>query len=286
MSELRLRPGRTEDAASCGPICYEAFYSISTAHNFPPDFPNQETATMVLTMMLHHPAIHVVVAERDGVIVGSNAVDERSVIAGVGPITVAPSEQNLGTGRALMQYVIDRSLSRGAPGVRLVQAAFHNRSLSLYTKLGFDPREPLSCISGTALNRALPGFAVRKATPEDLSECSRLCFEVHGHTREREVKDCLGQGTVRVVERGGRITGYTTGIAFFGHSVGESNDDVKALIASAPEFSGPGFLLPTRNADLLRWCLENGLRITQPLTLMSLGLYNEPRAAFLPSIAF
>lgn len=286
MSELRLRPGRTQDASVCGAICYEAFHSISTAHNFPPDFPNAETATMVLTMMLHHPAIHVVVAERDGVIVGSNAVDERSVIAGVGPITVAPSEQNLGTGRALMQYVIDRSLSRGAPGVRLVQAAFHNRSLSLYTKLGFDPREPLSCLQGKAPNRAMPGFVVRKATPDDLGECNRLCFYVHGHTREREVKDCVGVGTARVVERDGRITGYTTGIAFFGHTVGESNDDVKALIASAPEFTGPGFLLPTRNAELLRWCLENGLRITQPLTLMSLGLYNEPRGAFLPSIAF
>jgi len=58
------------------------------------------------------------------------------------------------------------------------------------------------------------------------------------------------------------------------------------LIGSASEFSGPGFLLPTRNGDLMRWCLENGLRVIQPLTLMSRGVYQEPRGAFLPSILF
>ena len=26
----------------------------------------------------------------------------------------------------------------------------------------------------------------------------------------------------------------------------------------------------------MRWCLEHGLRVTQPLTLMTVGLYNAP----------
>jgi len=37
---------------------------------------------------------------------------------------------------------------------------------------------------------------------------------------------------------------------------------------------------------LLRWCRGQGLKITQPLTLMTLGLYNEPAGAFLPSITY
>jgi hypothetical protein len=45
-------------------------------------------------------------------------------------------------------------------------------------------------------------------------------------------------------------------------------------------------MLPTRNGELLRWCLEKGLRIVQPMTLMSIGLYNEPAGAFLPSIIY
>jgi hypothetical protein len=88
------------------------------------------------------------------------------------------------------------------------------------------------------------------------------------------------------VERGGRITGYTSALAFFGHTVGESNLDVQALIAAVEEFGGPGFLIPTRNAALFRWCLESGLRVVQPMTLMSLGLYNEPKGAWLSSILF
>jgi hypothetical protein len=88
------------------------------------------------------------------------------------------------------------------------------------------------------------------------------------------------------VEYAGRITGYATVIGFFGHAVGETNKDVKALIGAAREFAGPGFHLPTRNGDLFRWCLSNGLRITQPMTLMSKGLYNEPAGAFLPSILY
>ena len=54
----------------------------------------------------------------------------------------------------------------------------------------------------------------------------------------------------------------------------------------APTFGGPGFLLPTRNGALLRWCLGLGLRIVQPMTLMTMGLYNEPQGAYLASILY
>jgi GNAT superfamily N-acetyltransferase len=284
--DLQLREGRLEDAETCGRICYDAFYTVSSAHNFPPDFPNPETAVGVLSMLLAHPKFHVVVAERAGTIIGSNAVDERGPIAGVGPITVDPHAQNNGAGRRLMQYILDRQAARQASGVRLVQAAFHNRSLSLYTKLGFDPREPLSCVQGPPIGATLPGYAVREARPSDLPQCDGLCMRVHGHARSGEIRDAMESGSATVVERGGRITGYATGIAFFAHAVAETRGDLQALIAAAPAYGGPGFLVPTRNAELLRWCLENGLRIVQPLTLMSIGLYNEPAGAYLPSIAY
>jgi len=93
-------------------------------------------------------------------------------------------------------------------------------------------------------------------------------------------------GSASVVEHAGRITGYATGIAFFAHAVAETLTGLQALIGAATEFGGPGFLVPTRNAKLLRWCLTHGLRVVQPMTLMSLGLYNEPRGAYLPSIAY
>jgi hypothetical protein len=185
-----------------------------------------------------------------------------------------------------MADALERAGRLSFAGVRLVQAAFHNRSLSLYTKLGFDTVEPLSNMQGPPIGVTIEGYEVSELTPEDLPAVDALAMRVHGHTRTNEVVGAIQQGTAKVVVHDGRLTGYTTGVGFFGHTVGESNEDVKAMIAAAVEFPGPGFHLPTRNGELLRWCLDHGLRIVQPLTLMSRGLYQEPRGAFLPSILF
>ena len=58
------------------------------------------------------------------------------------------------------------------------------------------------------------------------------------------------------------------------------------MLGSAEAFIGLGILVPARNAELLRWCLDNGLKIVQQSTLMTIGLYNEPAGAYLPSILF
>jgi predicted N-acetyltransferase YhbS len=282
----RLRRGRREDASACGVIAFEAFKAIADAHSYPPDFPSAQVATEVLSMLLAHPAFYSVVAEQEGRIVGSNFLDERSTIAGVGPITVAPSLQNSGVGRALMEDVLARAKERKAPGVRLVQAAYHRRSLALYAKLGFDIRETLSCMQGVPIRLPAQGYAVRLGTEGDAAVCNALCARVHGHDRAGEVTDAIRLGTLSVVEHNGRITGYTTGIALFAHAVGESNNDLKALIGAATEYLGPGFLLPTRNTELFRWCLEHRLRLVQQMTLMTIGLYNEPAGAYLPSILY
>jgi GNAT superfamily N-acetyltransferase len=283
---VTLRRGALEDAKSCGVICYTAFKTIAEQHNFPPDLPSSEFTTALLSGLLSHPHFYAVVAELDGRVVGSNFVDERSTIAGIGPITVDPAIQNRTIGRQLMQHVLDRATQQRFPGVRLVQAAYHNRSLSLYAKLGFVAREPLSTMQGSPLALQIAGYAVRAATEQDLEACNQVCLRVHGHKRHGELLDAIKQGTATVVEHDGRITGYATPIAFFGHAVGETNEDLKALIGAAPTFPGPGFLLPTRNGELFRWCLEHGLRVVQPATLMSIGLYNEPAGAFLPSVLY
>jgi predicted N-acetyltransferase YhbS len=285
-TEAVVRVATPHDSAVCGRICYEAFLKVSSAHGFPCDLPGPEAAAGALSMMFSTPGFYCVVAEAGGRIVGSNCLDERSVIAGVGPITIDPGAQNLGVGRKLMRVVMDRASGRGAAGVRLVQAAFHNRSLSLYTQLGFDVREPLSCVQGQPLERKVPGCVVRRAEPADLNACNELSNRVHGFERSAELARAIRRNTAIVVERGGRITGYASSLAFFGHATAECNLDMQALIASAESFGGPGILVPSRNAALLRWCLGNGLRVVQPMTLMSMGLYNEPAGAWLPSVVF
>jgi predicted N-acetyltransferase YhbS len=285
-SEVVIRVATEADAAVCGQICYDAFSTISGEHNFPCDLPSAEAAVGVMEGMFSSPHFYCVVAEIDGRIVGSNVLDCRSIIAGIGPITIAPGTQNRGVGRKLMRAAMDRANEKGAPGMRLVQAAFHNRSLSLYASLGFDIREPLSCFQGRTRERGVPGCSVRAAVDADLNDCNALSLRVHGFDRGIEIVQGIESGTAVLVERGDRITGYASSLAFFGHATAETNADMQALIASADSFGGPGILVPSRNSVLFRWCLANGLRVVQPMTLMSLGLYNEPAGAWLASIVF
>jgi L-amino acid N-acyltransferase YncA len=281
-----VRPATPADAPTCGRICYDAFSTINARHNFPCDFPNVDVAIGIITMMFSAPGFHAVVAEIDGRIVGSNVLDERSIIMGIGPITVDPATQNAGVGRKLMQAVIDHARAQRAAGIRLVQAAFHNRSLSLYTSLGFDIREPLSCVQGTPRTRTIAGCEVRPAISSDLDSCNALSVQIHGFDRGADLAHAIHTSTARVVQRGGRISGYASDLAFFGHATCQSNQDLQALLASPDTYGGPGILIPSRNTGLLRWCLSNGLRVTQPLTLMTMGLYNEPAGAWFPSVLF
>ncbi len=285
-TESIVRTAKSEDAPICGQICFNAFRSISRKHGFEPDFPSPEATTGVLSTLFSHPEFFCVVSEAESGIVGSNCLDERAIIAGVGPITVDPERQNHGAGRKLMKAVMDRARERGAAGVRLVQAAFHNRSLSLYAGLGFEVREPLSCMQGRTLQRLVAGCAVRPALPEDVEGCGILARQVHGFDRGRELAEAVQHGTAIVVERENRITGYASALAFFGHATTETDLDLMALIASVESFGGPGILVPSRNSALFQWCLANGLKVMQPMTLMSVGLYNDPAGAWLPSVTF
>ena len=286
LESATLRLGKAQDAEVCGTICYEAFKKIADEHNFPSGTPSAAAAIARFTKLLSHPGYYVVVAELNGRVVGSNVLDQRSAIAGLGPTTVDPSIQNRMVGRQLMDIVLQRVAERRFPGVRLVQAAHQGRSLSLYAKLGFQVREPLVTLQGSPLGVSVPGRVVRAATQRDLESCNALCRRVHGHDRNGELADAILAGTATLVEHESRVTGYASEIGYSGHAVGEANADIEALIGAATRFLGPGFLLPVRNAGLFRWCLERGLRVVQPMNLMSMGLYNEPQGAFLSSVIY
>jgi len=100
------------------------------------------------------------------------------------------------------------------------------------------------------------------------------------------VKDVIDQRPALVVERDGQIMAYATAIGFFAHSVAMSDQGLIALIAAAPEFTGSVFLLPTRNYEVFAWCLESRLRLVQPMTLMTTGLYSEPAGAYLVCVLY
>lgn len=264
----RIRPAEETDVHPCGVIQYEAFKGIAERHNFPPVFTDPEEPVSQVAMMQAAPNFDGFVAARNGDPIGSIWVSRRSPVAGISAVTVKPDAQDGGVGRALMGHAMSHLEEQGHTRTRLVQAAYHNRSLCLYAKLGFVATDMLSHMSGGPVNADVPGRAVRQATEEDVEACNALCREVHGFDRAGEVDQAVERGTALVVESGGEVTGYTSGVGLAGHGVGRGNEDLKALIASVEDFAGLGILIPTSNGELFRWCLENGLRLARQLTLM------------------
>jgi predicted N-acetyltransferase YhbS len=284
-ASLALRPMRSEDAVACGQIGLEAHAAVSAAHNVPSEQPSLEYAVGMIQHLLTQPISHGFVAERDGQVLGSIFLHNFGSVAAIGPLTVHPRAEG-GIGRQLMGEALAAARSGGLQRVRLVQSPAHLRSLALYATMGFDVQEPLVLVSGDLPPRAPAPAGVRPATEADLASCSALCARVHGLEREGEVRSAIQEGVATVAERDGRLVGYTTGLGIFGHAVTETTDDLQALIAAAPVIHGPGFFVPTRNTHLLRWLLGAGMRAVWPATLMTLGPYQPPAGAFLPSLAF
>lgn len=286
--DITIRPAAVSDIEACGRIIYEAFKSIADRHHFPPDFPTVEAGVQLATSFINHPAIFGVVAEYDGRVVGSNFLDERDPIRGLGPITVDPLVQARGVGRRLMDTVLERG--RGAAGIRLLQDSFNVSSVSLYSSLGFDVREPILLMRGRPKSKHHPEVEVRPLKERDLSECAELCKKVHGFDRVNELRDALQFFTPHVAVRVGRVVAYTSAPTFWplNHGVAETEEDMKALLlgAGAAQEEPLSFLLPVRQASFSRWCLREGLRVIKPMTLMAMGDYQEPNGCYFVSVLY
>ena len=286
--QATLREVEPGDAEACAQICFDAFGSFHDHHRFPRDFPVLEAAAQLMGMFIPHPTIWGVVAETDGKVVGSNFLDERDPIRGVGPITVDPQTQDTGIGRQLMTAVIERG--EGAPGIRLLQDSFNLRSLSLYESLGFDVKEPVAVISGQPRSASTPGaIEVRPLEDGDLEQCGELCTRVHGLERTNELRDAIQGLAPFVAVRDGSVVAYASSVTFWplNHGVAESDDDMQALLlgAAAAVEAPIAFLVPLRSG-LFRWSLAEGLRLVKPMNVMALGEYQEPKGSWFPSVLY
>lgn len=237
---------------------------------------------------LRDPNAFGMLAEDDGHILGSVFLNTfpGAAVAAIGPLTVLPSVEG-GVGRQLMESVLTEARRRGFEQVRLVQSPSHLRSLALYTKLGFTVRESLVLVQGKfPLGFSDDQTRVRPASADDFAACHALCVRTHGFPRDFELSEAMRQQVAVVTECSGHVTGYGTGLGFRGYAVAQTTRDMCAPISAAPKILGPGFFAPVRNGDLLRWLLDAGLWVAWPAYLMTVGDYQKPAGAFLPSIAF
>ena len=286
---LTIRSIDQADVEMCGKIGFQAHKAISSAHGYPSEQPSFEFAVGMIKTMMANPNSWGALAERDGQILGSIFLHlfPASPVAAIGPLTVDPSAQG-GVGRALMEASLMEARKRSYDQVRLVQSPSHLRSFVLYTKCGFILREPLFLMRGNPVPSIVgKKHDVRAARSEDISACNEICISVHGFSREIELRQAIDQQVASVnIDNTGNITGYAAGIGWLGHAVAKTNEVLKALVANASAIIGPGFFVPGRNSDLLRWLLDAGFRMVWPANLMTVGNYQDPTAPFLPSIAY
>jgi ribosomal protein S18 acetylase RimI-like enzyme len=285
---IHVRAIRPEDVEACGRAAYRAHSTVAAAHNVPCEHPSVDFSIGLIGNKVKDANAIGFVAERGSMVIGSNFLNFflPTPVAVIGPLTVDPAAEGGAAGRLLMEAALAASRQRAVERVRLVQSPSHLRSLALYLKTGFDMREPLILCSGPIPRETVANCIIRTATEHDKAACNRLCTSLHGFARESELQVDIARGLANVVERDGHITGYATGLGFRGHAAAETTHDLKALICSAREVNGPGFFAPVRNGELLRWLLERGFQLRWPATLMTQGPYQEPKGAFLPSIAF
>jgi GNAT superfamily N-acetyltransferase len=287
---LRVRPIRADDVGAAGRIAFDAFAGIADRHGFPRDFPDLDDALGLVAAFAEHPAIWGVVAELDGRVVGSNFLDERGEVRGVGPITVDPVVQAAGVGRRLMAAALERAVPAGS--VRLLQDSFNTASLALYSSLGFRVVEQTVLLTGVPVSTGPSGVDVRPLHADDLDACAQLSTAVQGFQRLVELRDALGTPGLRpvVARRDGRVVAYATTLADFGlaHAVAETDDDLFALVVGSTgnDAAPASFLLPLHQHALLRRCITAGLRIVKPMTYMVAGSYRRPRGAWIPSVLY
>jgi len=288
---VTIRAIEQKDVVNCGKIGYEAHGTISSTHGYPSEQPSEEFGIELIRKLLGNPNSWGVLAERQGVTLGSIFLHEfpPSPVAVIGPLTVRPSAEGGGVGRMLMDAAITQARKQNYDQIRLVQSPSHIRSFVLYTKSGFTLREPLFLMQGQPLRGRINPSSVNVSPvrdDNDVSVCNELCKSVYGFSREMELRQALHQGVATMTRREGVIAGYAAGIGIFGHAVAKSNEDLKALIANASAILGPGFFAPARNYEVIKWLIENGFQIGWPANLMTIGPYKEPLTPFLPSLAY
>jgi predicted N-acetyltransferase YhbS len=142
---MMVRPIHPDDIQACGIIAHEAHSRVAAAHNFPSEHPSAQFSVGMIGAKAKDTNAAGFVAEQGGKILGSIFLNTFSPapVAAIGPLTVAPQAEGSRVGRMLMLAAVEEAAARHIEQVRLVQSPSHLRSLALYSKLGFDVREPL-----------------------------------------------------------------------------------------------------------------------------------------------
>lgn len=187
------------------------------------------------------PACTPMVAEVDGVIVGTGVGTANGAVGWIGTIFLAPDWRGRGLGRAITQAIIDRLESAGARTLVLVATADGRR---LYERMGFEVQTRYRILEAPGISspRGGPTGPVRPFQPVDLAAMVSLDREGTGEDRAHIIERFATPEAALVLPLpDGGIDAFVIRAPWGGGAtIARSFEAATAIIAERRRKAGPG----------------------------------------------
>lgn len=301
-----IRAATDDDVECAAQICQDAFGAFNASFAQPNTFPprdQEDISKQIAVRKLSHPHINYVMAvtvdgeKNELEVIGANGIDLRDSIGGIGVLTVKPTSQACGVGRALMKAVMEFGESEnGLETMSLTVDSMNCAAFALYTSLGFKVVEFCAWISGLVsdeeeervLQRAkASGVTIRKMMADDVLDCNRLFEGSFGFSRINSIRDSQADechDTAIVATRAGgdggeEVVGYAAAVNAGGHCLAQNEEILKAMMAFGSKLlkSNDGsssltlHIMLRHNPSVLNWALKARLRIRRHFIWMYRG---------------
>ncbi len=284
---ITYRKANTQDVDSASKVFAEAIDDLDRKHGFYEEPTKPLPPNPVYRFMLSKVPDAFWVAEENGLVVGYSVSWVRGSLWFLMDLFILPSHQGRGVGRSLIEKTLECWRGVKIRNRALITLAYNPSSISLYTRFGMYPREPLY-------------FA--KATPDVIQahaehSSKKLDFQVA--TNHRKVAGLLGridrkvlgfsldwhhefffevqQANCLIFEKNGKPEGYAFvrengrigPLAVLREASFEKAMSSALVFASDHNAENVFTLHPGSNEQAVSAMLKHGLRIVSPMLFMS-----------------
>ena len=270
-----VRDAISSDQSATAEVIFGAFNKLDERHDVPPYMRTIEDGSIVASHLYGIPKIRGFVAEENGEIVGIGFLhDIGDVGMGISPLAVAPSAQARGVGQAILDRMIETA---GGASIRLLQDAFNNATLALYSRYGFVVREQITCVTGK------PGPKTSDLTITHDTDSAGTSEALHHHVMGFNRPSFPTRPIT--AHRGANLAGFIAPGTEYPYAVADNEDTLIALISGlAVELDAPiTAAIPAVHSQILRWMLDHDARVIRSMNLMVRGSYSRPNGACLNS---
>jgi GNAT superfamily N-acetyltransferase len=193
---------------------------------------------MNLDFAVAHPQAYPVVADADGMVVGTGLVTVHGASGWIGTVWVDRAWRRRGLGRALTQATIDAGEAAGARAFLLVAT---DEGRPLYEGLGFEVQTWYQMFEAPGLGEATSVPKVRPFDPADLTAVIQLDRAVTGEDRAHLHRAFAHPDTARVLVRDdGSLGGFVVRAPWGGGAtIAPAIDDASALLHARRIAAGP-----------------------------------------------